>query len=744
MLDALKIKLFSRIFDYNLSIIRACFKMVTNTKQEQSIREVIDRFETMLSGFMATLKERRSGVDLTYIHQAISKAIRRYIKHYVESYTSVQLIGIHDSVALAPIYISQKFQSYNSIRDFESVSDLEEAFTRDLQRSASCKGNNLLGINIANEEEYLMILGLPAAGKTTYLKYIGSEALRYPKSRYKHDLMPIFLQMRNFYCNTDTLLQAIAEELEKSGFPSPQDLAIWMLEQGKLLILFDGLNESVISHNHLSHLIKEFVNNYPQNRYIASSRLDAYKNTVGQFLEVELHAWGDLHIQEYIHKWYAIAQNFKDNHSPDIASESAQSCWKILQANPIARGLAKSPLNLSMLCLLRDRGYSLPSNVSRLYQKGIQVILEESILSQQLGNVEAGNSLSTEILELILTKLATRSFEIRQLAMPLDVVTSHIEDILNNYLLGFEELSTDFILKLLKNLGICKIIDMGGGTSFAFSHISFQEYFVALYIHERHKTKDLVANHLGDRHWQNVFLLLAGMMSGNVEELLIDIEVQSAKYINESQLRNVLIWLEKVASNATGDFKNVSKRIAALFLARPRFLLELAPALSLTRMLSLAKKLLEMFDLSFNLDKVFEAELSLSLAHALDFDSATELSLATQLCISLEEALLKVEFDPSQIKFKDLKMRLDSLHTQAPSYDQPFDVQLQFRNQLSNTWMETLYLPLDSGQLSLQEISNLENYLYANLLILKCKNAAIAIPKKTWQDIESRMLRISP
>jgi hypothetical protein len=37
----------------------------------------------------------------------------------------------------------------------------------------------------------------------------------------------------------------------------------------------------------------------------------------------------------------------------------------------------------------------------------------------------------------------------------------------------------------------------------------------------------------------------------------------------------------------------------------------------------------------------------------------------------------------------------------------------------------------------------LKNYLYANLLMVQCKKTAIAVPLKTWEEIESRMLRIT-
>jgi hypothetical protein len=722
--------------------------MAIDTKQEHSVHEVVKRFEAVLSGFIESLNGRENSIDRTYFEHSTSKAIRYYIKNYVEAHTSIQLIGIQKSASLASIYISQKFQAYTSIRSFESVSDLEESFTRDLQRSSYCKGNNLLGLNIANEDEYLMLLGIPASGKTTFLKHVGSEALRYPKSRYKHNVLPVFVQMRKFCRDTDTLLQAITEEFEKCRFPLPQELAIWLLEQGKLLILIDGLNESILSHKQLSHHIQEFVSTYPQNRYIVSSRLESYENSLRLFLEVELQTWGDLYIQEYIHKWCAIHHCVDADSSQDVnnsTSGAAQRCWTILQVNGIARELAKSPLSLSLLCLLIcDRKYSLPSNVSGLYQKSIYSILEKQVLKQQLDNTETSNSLSTDILEILLTEVAYRGFELRQLELPLGVVTDYLQDILSNHLQGFQDLSVSFVLEVIQQLGICKITNSGDGTSFTFIHITFQEYFVALYIYKHNKTKYLVANHLSDHHWRNIFLFLAGMTNGNAEELLIDIENQTAKYINQPKLSNLLIWLERVAVNADGDFKNVSKRIAALFIARPRFLTELAPAMSLTRVLSIARKLYQMFDLSIDFDKIFDSEISLSLSHALDFDSVTELDLASQLCHSLEQVLLPLQFDSRQINFRSLSTKLANLHDQAPSYEQSFEVRVQFRNQISYIWLQTLYLPLDLNQLSSQEIKSLENYLYGNLLMVQCKNAAIAISLKTWQDIESRMLRISP
>ncbi len=729
--------------------------LTMNIKQEQTIREVVKRFKTALSGFTESAKGRECEVDEVYFSHAVSKAATQYARNYVKSYAFIQIFGSQSLTTLLSIYISQRLkQAHTSVRSFESVDELEEAFSRDLQRSSYSKGNNLLGLNIANEEAYLTILGEPAVGKTTFLKYIGMEALYYPESRYKHDVLPVFLHLWKFCHNDDTLLQAIAEELEKCGFPESQELAIWMLEKGKLLILIDGLNESPLSQKYLSNHLRDFVKAYPKNRYIVSSRLASYQSSLGQFLELELQTWDDLHVQEYIHKWFTIASESRTTQEAntsnaesarseqDVASEEAQRCWKILQLNSVARDLANSPLCLSFLCLLCDRRYSLPSNVSSLYQKAINLVLEEQVLKCQLLNDQANNIISTDILDILLSEIAYKSFEIRQSLLPFQDLTEYLQQIISNYMGVIDGVEVDFILKVLRQIGICKINTSRNSTSFLFSHITFQEYFAARYIYNHHKIKLIVPQYLSDRRWQNIFLLLAGMAVGDSEELLLAIELQTSNYINTNKLRDILDWIELINLNSKGELKSVAKRIAAIFLARPRFLPELAPALILTRILGLAQDLYKTFDLSLNFDKIFAADLSLSLAHALDFDSATELNLAIQLCSELEQSLAKIDFDKKNINFMALSTRLESLASQSPSYDQSFEVRETFRNQISRTWLQTLYLPMELNQISHQEVEALENYLYANLLMVQCKNRAIAVSRKTWEQIESRMLRI--
>ena len=56
------------------------------------------------------------------------------------------------------------------------------------------------------------------------------------------------------------------------------------------------------------------------------------------------------------------------------------------------------------------------------------------------------------------------------------------------------------------------------------------------------------------------------------------------------------------------------------------------------------------------------------------------------------------------------------------------------------TWREAFKLKPELINLCESELTALENYLYANLLMVQCEQAAVRVSRKTWTAIESRML----
>ena len=63
-----------------------------------------------------------------------------------------------------------------------------------------------------------------------------------------------------------------------------------------------------------------------------------------------------------------------------------------------------------------------------------------------------------------------------------------------------------------------------------------------------------------------------------------------------------------------------------------------------------------------------------------------------------------------------------------------------FGKSIIENWLEAFHLTPEMVDLSESELKALDNYFYANLLMVECKNAAVRVSPKTWEEIESRML----
>ena len=66
-------------------------------------------------------------------------------------------------------------------------------------------------LEVANQEQYLMVLGNPGTGKTTFLRKVGLETLKGKgNGEYQHTCIPVLLELRKFRSGEINLVQAIA------------------------------------------------------------------------------------------------------------------------------------------------------------------------------------------------------------------------------------------------------------------------------------------------------------------------------------------------------------------------------------------------------------------------------------------------------------------------------------------------------------------------------------------------------
>ena len=652
--------------------------------------------------------------------QLIFNAFGKYIQNYSDRHGILKVLGMPEPVKLEDIYTSVQFLGQRGLWQFDP-SSLEKAYRQTERRrfqSEQCEKQD--GFKVANDNPYLMVLGQPGAGKSTFLRRVGLEALKGKHGNYQHGCVPVFLELKRFTTGEVDLVKAITDEFSLCGFPNPQPTTEKLLDQGKLLILLDGLDEVPTQQlDHAITQIQDFADKYKQNRFIASCRTAAYQSGFRKFVDVVMADFDDDQIQQFITNWFCAEK--------DKASETAERCWNLLQehAHAATKELAQTPLLLTLLCLVFDDTQNFPEKRAELYKQALDVFLTKWAAEKRIQRDPIYKDLTLTLETIMLGEIAYGGFEADRLFFSQREVVEQIRTFLANNLNAPKHLDGEVILQAIQvQQGI--LVERAKDV-FSFSHLTLQEYLTAQHIADHNWIDSLVCNHLTDQRWREVFQLMAGVMRPSADALLLRIERQAQTFIDTSNLKALINWAEQATQNSDGDFKPAAKRVVAIFLA-------IAIALNHDRDRDLALNLALNLALAHDLAFARARALALALAH---HDLA--LAFARARVRAFARALEKTKIFRA-VDFSNLIAQLETLESQLPDDQQPYEIRRVFADQILTIWCNALNLKREWLDLTEAEINALNDYLYANELMVRCKEAAVRVSPQVWAEIESRML----
>ena len=682
----------------------------------------------------------------------IHSASGEYSKRYLKRHGILKALGMREAVRLDSVYTDVQFLDEQEIRSFESIQNLEESYRKANQRSFQPQNcQKAEGLKIANDKQYLMVLGQPGAGKSTFLRKMGLEALNGKKGGFNHRCIPVFIELKSFTSSQIEIEKFIVDEFTICGFPSPDQFMAKALEQGKLLILLDGLDEvPTVKTNEVISQIQNFVDRYDKNRFIVSCRIAAYRNNFKRFTDVKLADFDDTQIEQFIKNWF--------HSEADKQAGTAQKCWELLQqpAYAAAKELAHTPLLLTFLCLNYDRSQNFPNNRSVLYKKALRILLEEWASEKRILRDEIYQGLSTELEEILLSEIAYSGFEADKLFFSQREVVDQIKTFLANNLNVPKHLDGEAVLNAIAvQQGI--LVERAEDV-YSFSHLTLQEYLTAQYIVDNNSIEPLVNCHLSEQRWREVFLLVAGLVrsKNGADDLLLLMEKEPQKYINTPKLQGLLQWADEATKDSEGDFKPVGKRAYAIANAIANAIakakanakaIAIAIAIAYGNAIAIAKA---------NANAIANAygnaiAIAYGNANANGKAYGNAYAIANTKAIAIAIAIAKAYLIAEELKelkiFKDVNWteliaQLETLSKQVPDDNEPKQVHLAFADRVLDTWCNALHLAPEIVKLSQEEANALGDYLYANDLIIQCKETAVRISAKTWDEIESRMLLV--
>jgi hypothetical protein len=499
------------------------------------------------------------------------KGAKKYASKVEELYGTMRILGKNEPVSVANIYTSLSIlDKFTAQLRYDSSKLNIELWNR---TSPQANINKIDGMTAVNIHNFLFIMGRPGAGKSTFLRHVALESINgnvfntyedVTKEKQKRRaslsekinirtirFLPVLIELRDYIIEQETtLFQYIAKQFDVCGFPEANLFLEKVLGEGRLIILFDGLDEVPKEQDRMRNVSKEiedFSKKYSNNKFIITCRIAASEYRFNQFTYVELAEFSNSQAKEFTKKWFQNKTRLKS------------SFWRDLDdsGNAGLLEMTRNPLLLTLLCLNYEATQSFPSRRVEIYEEALDALLKT--WDAERGIVRTGTKLSTYgKLSLghkkeMFSELAATGFEMQQVIWKGNTLATWLSKYIASIPPQQDYRNIDGI-QVLKDIEAqhAILVEQAKG-QYSFAHLTFQEYYTANYIVSAGEKayKKLVRSHLFDSRWREVLLLASSKMSKMHADVFFDTYLKHLRtYINRSiSTRDWIRWIEMKNQN---------------------------------------------------------------------------------------------------------------------------------------------------------------------------------------------------
>lgn len=726
----------------------------------------------------------------------INGALLDYEERFRARHGKAKFIGKSEPIDVNLVFTDLQYVDNKISRQESDSLQILETLFRDERRPNRNQGSKRKSVfEIAKTTQHLMLLGGPGAGKTTFLRKVGIETLKpHQQSEYGHSCIPVFIALKRLVSKHTSIERLIQEEFEISNMPDALEFTREALRMGKLLILLDGLDEIPYANLQNALLkIKDFVDKYNSNRYIASCREGAkYHSLLDTFTDVQIADFSDAQIKTFVESWFQVESNVEDDpQERELCKGRQKKFLKILQKdrNSAVRELARNPLLLTLLCLVYQGSNNLPNNRVSLFQQALELFINKWFA---LKKVQPNPILDQEfdpILEkAMLSEVACRGFVSDRVFFERRKLVGHIKAYMEANL-NAPDLDSQEVLDTIKIYQGILIDQVQNYCSF--SHVAFQEYLTAQYIYDNNKVSKLVQRHIADQRWKEVFSMVSGLLISGSDELLQQMVQENRKFINRDRVKNLVGWSEAAiyekiqalehkmplsADRMKGKHLECHAwdliiRHAANFYLLGSLLHSYTDALrgcgdhkmtSINRNMDLSGMLIK-YSASI-ISEVYEylSSKPVETTYKKEFEYFSNLIGSIKNMGVLSKTIIKIErHEHSLSKLRKLRKQLQQTKIFRNMNIAPIRENLALLEQkeklgrkssteenrllIEQMWQNWLHglkvSPLDITDMSEEETELLEKYLYTHFLSINCRIRAVKISHESWNKTLIRMMQ---
>jgi predicted NACHT family NTPase len=439
-----------------------------------------------------------------------------------------------------PIELTGENGIYTNVNILEKQSRLRSNQTLNYDfdnRKVHEKG--ISGLEAVEKHRRLIVLGKPGAGKTTFLKHLVMQCIA---GGFAADKVPFFVTLKHFAeaAKSPSLVAYLTKDLTVETVDR-------LLASGHALVFLDGLDE--VREEDTKHVIREILSitcKSGENQFIITCRIAAKEYSFEPFTEVEVADFDEKQIATFAENWFRAKNDLL----------SAETFVQRLGANKPIQELAKTPILLTLLCLVFDRDKDFPTKRVDLYEQGIDLLLEDWDKKRDVQRDRIDRNIDLPFIKNLLSHIAFASFT-EQTLIEYKQLERYIADFIQTLPPDsvYAELSRIDCKTLIKSIQAHHgLLVERAHRTYSFSHLTFQEYFTARQITTTKQINFLVAR-ITEKRWREVFLLVAGIVQ-IPDELLIKMKSRIDFLLcDDPKIQHFLRWVNQKSLSAQVNYK---------------------------------------------------------------------------------------------------------------------------------------------------------------------------------------------
>ncbi|MGD6738135.1 NACHT domain-containing protein, partial [Photobacterium leiognathi subsp. mandapamensis] len=441
-----------------------------------------------------TINKKTEALDLFNKYENANSS---YVKAQVEN---VQILGMSEPVKLADIYSTTMISTSIHRRLYST-----EWAELDAQKWHEKNGKHKLTVradDFIEKENRIVVLAGPGAGKTTLMKYTALSYINpeiFDKSNLKTKKTPFFISLPEFVDTGLSVVEFIAERIKLKTHEYAIEYVKRKLDKGDAVVLFDSLDEVSNTHKDKAFkTIEKFSKDYSTTKIIVTCRVADYDRTIEGFFEIEISRLTEKAIRKIILAWF--------KGTPKKARELIGH----LSVDKDVYSLTETPLLLSLLCIQYANDLNIPNRKTELYSRCVDALLRSWDTSRGFRRDSTFSALTDDRKQKLFANVAYSFLCEKEgkYIFPEKELTIVISEFIQKYAME-KELAREILNEIESHHGI---LEKFSAESYSFSHVSFQEYFVAMAIVAKRKELEFVKENLTNLKASSIIIFMVSLM----------------------------------------------------------------------------------------------------------------------------------------------------------------------------------------------------------------------------------------